>query len=42
MSGASAHAPDIVYVIYVAGTPYAQVRLGGRNWFLLEVEFRKT
>ncbi len=42
MSGASTHAPDIVYAIHVARTPYAQVRRGEVNWFLLEIEFRKT
>jgi hypothetical protein len=42
MSGSSKHAPDIVYVIYVARTAYAQVRRGGMSWFLFAIEFRKT
>ena len=36
MSGTSTHPPDIVYEIYVARTPTAQVRHGEMNWFLLE------
>jgi hypothetical protein len=42
MSAASTHAQDIIYLIYVGRTPYAQVRRGGMNLFLLEVAFRKT
>jgi hypothetical protein len=42
MSAASTHAPDIVYVIYVARTPTPQVRNGEMNWLQLEIEFRKT